>query len=101
MTDNEAHGQAFEHGKAVGYEQCRRELLPCRIGDTVWGIRKGRGGSRWVAQGRVYRMYYGDDMRLCICVKNVCFGFWGQQVFATRAEAEAALERERCANADD
>lgn len=101
MTDNEAHGQAFEHGRAVGYEQCRKELLPCRIGDTVWGIRKGKGGYRQPLQGLVYHMEYTDDMRLCICVRGVCRGLWGQQVFATRAEAEAALERERCANAAD
>lgn len=69
-------------------------VLPCRLGDTVWGIQR-YSACGWKAKpGKVYQMYYGEDMRLCISVKRVCLGQWGKQVFATREEAEAALPKE-------
>ena len=65
--------------------------VPCRMGDEVWGLKKYR--SRLIPEeGVVYQMYFGDDMRLCICVKNVCRGEWGKNVFATKEEAEAAAK---------
>lgn len=67
-------------------------VLPCKLGDTVWGIRKCNLGNA-VKQGVVYQMYFSEKMRLCICVKNVCRGEWGVNVFATQAEAEEALRR--------
>lgn len=67
-------------------------LLPCKIGDTVWGIKKYNHG-REAKQGVVHQMFFGDDMRLCICVKNVCRGEWGQNVFATKEEAEEVISK--------
>lgn len=64
--------------------------LPCKIGDEVWGLKIYRN-RRIATKGKVHQMYFGDDMRLCICVKNVCRGEWGVNVFATKEEAEAAL----------
>ena len=67
-------------------------VLPCKMGDIVWGIQKHIRGQQ-AKQGVVNQMYFGDDMRLCICVKNVCRGEWGKNVFTTKEEAEAALAK--------
>ena len=55
--------------------------VPCSIGDTVWGIKSFNGHNRRVIQGKVHEMYFGEDMSLCICVKGVCRGRWGERVF--------------------
>ena len=67
-------------------------LIPvtCKIGDLVWGIKKHSYGLK-VKQGVVSQMFYGEDMRLCICIKNVCRGEWGKNVFATEEEAVAKM----------
>lgn len=70
--------------------------LPCKMGDHVWGIHKFNYHKYVVQQGVVNQMYFGDDMRLCICVKNVCRGEWGKTVFATKEEAERAIEERKC-----
>lgn len=67
---------------------------PCKIGDKVWGIKRLKTGAH-IVQGEVYQMYFSDDMRLCISVKRVCWGFWGIDVFGTKAEAEAAIREQR------
>ncbi len=71
--------------------------LPCRIGDEVWGLKTYRD-VRIPKKGVVHQMYFGDDMQLCISVKNVCRGLWGRNVFATREEAEAAIGERRTDN---
>lgn len=72
--------------------------VPCRMGDVVWGIARLSKGRVYVKQGVVYQMFFGEDMRLCICVKNVCRGEWGKNVFATEAEALAAIGERRTDN---
>jgi hypothetical protein len=69
--------------------------LPCKMGDHVWGIHKINYHGYVVQQGVVNQMYFGDDMRLCICIKNVCRGEWGKTVFATKEEAERAIEERK------
>ena len=64
--------------------------LPCKIGDEVWGLKLYRD-ARIPKKGVVHQMYFGEDMTLCICVKKVCRGQWGRNIFATREEAEAAI----------
>ena len=75
--------------------------IPCRMGDVVWGIRKYNGGRK-VKQGIVKQMFFGEDMRLCICVTGACRGEWGKTIFATKEEADAMLakieEGESCGN---
>ena len=71
--------------------------LPCKIGDVVWGIRIYHNGLA-AKQGEVNQMYFGEDMRLCICVKNVGRGEWGKAVFATQEEAMAEIERRKHGN---
>lgn len=62
--------------------------LPCRIGDTAWAIRN-YGGTKKIMSGKVSEMYYvGEEMKLCIVVKNIARGTWGKDVFGS---FEAAL----------
>ena len=72
--------------------------LPCRMGDMVWGIRRNFNNGHIAKRGKVFQMFFGDDMRLCISVKNVCRGEWGKNVFATKEEAEAAIRERRTDN---
>lgn len=67
-------------------------VLPCKVGDTVWGIRNYKGINH-PQQGKVDQMYYTNDMRLHIKIKHICIGEWGKKIFPTREEAEAALKR--------
>ena len=71
-------------------EQGRLITLPCKIGDTVYGIRRYQ--DRIVKAGTVSEMFYNRDGELIIAIKNVCRGCWGRQIFETREEAEAALK---------
>ena len=70
----------------------RLTVLPCRIGDDVYGIRMYNHDGARVKEGTVHNMHFGDDMRLCIAVKNVCTGEWGRNIFGSREEAEKAME---------
>jgi hypothetical protein len=69
--------------------------VPCKMGDIVWGIKTYNNGAFRAKQGTVNEMYFGEDMRLCICLKNICRGEWGKNVFATKEEAEAEIERRK------
>ena len=71
-------------------EQGRMITLPCKIGDTVYGIRRYQ--DRIVKSGTVSEMFYNQNMELIITIKNVCRGCWGENIFGTREEAEAALK---------
>ena len=71
-------------------EQGRLIELPCKIGDTVYGIRRYQ--DRIVKAGTVSEMYFNQNMKLIIVIKNLCRGSWGEQIFATLEEAEAALK---------
>lgn len=66
--------------------------IPCRIGDTVWAIRKHNG--KYVAhQGTVSGMYFvGKEMQLCIVVKGISRGVWMRDVFPTQEDAEKRLK---------
>lgn len=68
--------------------------VPCKIGDTVWAIRNFKG-RRQAQKGVVGEMYFRKDMTLQIVVRYVARGKWGEVVFATQADAEAALNGER------
>jgi hypothetical protein len=73
-------------------------LLPCKIGDTVWAVRHYYG-KRVIKQCVVSEMAYLEDMRLAIAVKAdrkySVRGFWGKDIFATRDECVAEVERRR------
>lgn len=90
----------YEEAAADG----RLLIAPCKVGDTVWAFntyhakdasdgKKVPASKARAVQGRVSEMYYTDEMRLIVRVKNICvYGFWGENVFATKEEAEAKLE---------
>lgn len=61
--------------------------LPCKIGDTMWGIRRYQGVH--IAQkGTVSQIYLTDDMLPVIVLKGVCRGLYGVKIFATKEDAE-------------
>lgn len=64
---------------------------PCKIGDTVWGIRHSHGVPV-PAKGKVTEIFFvGSEMKLCIVVYKVVRGIWGINVFATKEETERAI----------
>ena len=68
--------------------------LPCKIGDTVYGIRRYHD-IRIVQSGIVSEMYFSQENRLIIVIKDICRGYWGENIFGSFEEAKAALkERE-------
>lgn len=84
VTDKLAHYENLE-------ESGRLIELPCKIGDTVYGIRRWHD-TNVAKAGIVSEMFYNRDGELIIAIKNVCRGCWGRQIFGTREEAEAALK---------
>lgn len=67
-------------------------VLPCKIGQTVWAIRRFHD-KKCATSGIVSEMFFTQQMKLEIVVKFVARGEWGKKVFATREEAEAALAK--------
>ena len=68
----------------------KKNPLPCRIGDTAWGIRNYKGDPI-IRSGRVREMYYSEDMELIIVVERVCRGRWMEQVFPSEEAARKAV----------
>lgn len=66
--------------------------LPCKIGDEVWFARQYKC-HKHPRKGVVSEMYFGDDMSLHIVVKSIGRGKWGERVFGTCEEAQAAIDR--------
>jgi hypothetical protein len=97
----------MSNGDLVGNQRCLNKLgeledleeqglllqLPCKIGDTMWTIRCGRGCTKTAQQGIVSEMFFTNEMRLMIVVKYVARGEFGKTVFHTQEEAEEAIER--------
>lgn len=68
--------------------------IHCKIGNTVWGIRRLSGGHVRAFQGTVSEMQFiGSEMRLSITARGVCRGEWGKTIFATQEEAEEEIKR--------
>lgn len=66
-------------------------LLPCRIGDTMYGIRCFHGVPS-IQKGEVSEMFYSKEMDLIIVLKYVCRGKLGSKIFHTYEEASKYLE---------
>lgn len=66
--------------------------LPCKVGDEVWCVRDTRVYNKPV-KGTVTEIYFRDNMDMCIVVRRLCRGRWGERVFATEQEAQAAIDR--------
>lgn len=65
---------------------------PCKVGDTVYYMYKGGGR---VYEGVVTSFIYVSDTKSFVIHCDGCHGKYGQYVFLTREEAEAALEERR------
>lgn len=83
-------GSRFQQAMNMATEALQN-APPCRIGDVKWGIRRYRG-TRKVAKGVVSEMFYTRDMKLCIVLRSVCRGRYGEKVFDTYEEAVTAME---------
>lgn len=68
--------------------------IPCKIGDTVYAIRR-YNGERSVKQGKVSQMFFTDDMELCIVVAHVARGLWGKTIFGSVGEAVKAIKERK------
>lgn len=66
--------------------------IPCKIGDDVYVIRHYRNGIRHIQKGTVHEMFFTRNMELCISVKHIARGKWGETIFPTMEEAEQALK---------
>ena len=73
-------------------EQGRLQILPCKVGDTMWGIRNWRGVKR-PESAEVREMYFTEDMELVIVLRHLCRGIYGKQIFSSYEECEKALNR--------
>lgn len=62
--------------------------LPCKIGQSVWVIRKYKGIPH-IQSGIVSEMFFTHEMKLMIVVKHIGRGEFGKNIFNTE---EAALE---------
>lgn len=77
----------------MAIEALQEPELPCKIGDTVYGIRRWHD-TNVVKAGTVSEMFYTQNGKLMIVIKNVCRGHWGEKIFGTFEKAEAALKGE-------
>lgn len=71
-------------------------VLPCKIGDYAYAIRNYKGHIH-PQRGIVSEMYFlpnrNGGMKLCVAVKGIARGEWGNEIFATDAAAYAEIER--------
>lgn len=98
MTEETNRGYQNILDKLAHYEDLaeagRLVELPCKIGDTVYGIRRFHG-MRIVQSGIVSEMFFSQENRLIIVINHICRGYWGENIFGSFDEAKAALkERE-------
>jgi hypothetical protein len=70
----------------------RTVKLPCQIGDWVWIVRNYSGMIK-PTNGRVKAMFFTNDMKLRIAVRNIGQGEWGKDIFETQEEAMEAARR--------
>lgn len=94
-VDPDALANTMRRVRAQEAEIDRLKALtpPCKIGDTVWAIRNYSGTNK-VVPGKVSEMFFREDMSICIVVKHVARGIWGEVVFGTYEQAKAVLEEQ-------
>ena len=98
---------AFDHDKSraerahelhVADKEGRVVVLPCKVGDTVWRIVRGR--EPHITWDEVRDMCFADDMTLCVELLGGRVTFtekFGKTVFLSREEAEKALRETEAA----
>ncbi len=84
----------------VAEEQGRLVMLPCKVDDTVYVIRRAaKTGNKSVHKGKVINFMLGTESPVIVVEYNhlgIEEGYfkWGWNAFATIEEAEAALKGE-------
>lgn len=68
----------------------RLVLLPCKVGDDVWFVRKF-GKERCITQREVDCVNIDSRGNVFVSARRISGGYIGKTVFLTREEAEAAL----------
>ena len=95
LSNDNQFGRNEAYYKLQHYEDLEEQgkliELPCKIGDTVYGIRRWHG-TKIAKAGTVSEMFYTQEGKLMIVVKYVRRGHWGEKIFRTLEEAEAALK---------
>jgi hypothetical protein len=91
---NELLWDEYQEGYTDGLRDARNRYAPCKIGDRVWAIRSYKG-IKHPQEGIVSEMFFVEDMRLMIVVKNVARGVWGETVFGSYKEADKAIEERK------
>lgn len=66
--------------------------IPCRYGDTAYGIRRYRGQGLKIMAGEISEIGVTDRMEVWVAVKGVCRGQIGKNIFLSYEEAERKLE---------
>ena len=65
--------------------------LPCKVGDTVWFVRRF-GKSQCIKKADVHYISIDDRGEVFVSARRISGGYIGKTVFLTREEAEAALK---------
>ena len=92
MDRHDATEQAYRNGYVEGFAAAKAAAVPCKIGDTVFALRKYLDKCL-LKHERVIGMEYDKDMQLQIHVRHTCQGLWGVDVFGTKEEALAEMQR--------
>ena len=90
---NPSHNYATE---CIDYKDYSRFVeLPCKVGDLIYIIKKACGFS--VRGTKVNSITITESGKIQVsCYRSSFTGFWGDDAFATKEEAEQALkEREK------
>ena len=71
----------------------RLVVLPCKVGDDVWFVRKF-GKERCIKRAEVSCINIDFRGEVFVSARRISGGYIGKTVFLTREEAEAALAQE-------
>ena len=77
----------------------RLEVLPCKVGDKAWFIRKF-AKNRCIKQREVDCVNIDSRGNVFVSARRISGGYIGKTVFLTRDEAEAALAQKGGTNED-
>ena len=77
----------------------RLVVLPCKVGDDVWFVRKF-GKGQCINRAEVSCINIDFRGEVFVSARRISGGYIGKTVFLTREEAEAALAQEGGTNED-
>lgn len=94
---HEAKSELLKYREA---EQAGRlVVLPCKVGDDVWFVRKF-GKGQCIKRAKVSCINIDFRGEVFVSARRISGGYIGKTVFMTREEAEAALAQEGGTNED-